>query len=127
MLGFAPYLAFSVWSNFEYHTFKKSEGEYQSSSLNLKSKAISAVSPYLPENSEWALSELDLQLKINFMSLVALRMQNIEYKNNNSLRATLKDIYKLDGSLPRAAVKGLVPFYIARKILEQTVVAANES
>ena len=45
-------------------------------------------------------------------------MQNVEYKNNTSLIATIKDIRKLDGSISRAAFKGLVPFFAARKILE---------
>ena len=47
-------------------------------------------------------------------------MQNVEYKNNTSLIATIKDIRTLDGSFTRAAFKGLVPFIAARKILENT-------
>ena len=78
LLGFGTYLAFSLWNNFEYHTFNKEDGEYRSSSLNIKSTIISSISKFLPENSTFYLSELEFQIKINIMTLIALRMQNIE-------------------------------------------------
>jgi len=37
----------------------------------------------------------------------------------------LRDTYRLDGGITRAAFKGLVPFFIARKILESTVTTIN--
>lgn len=52
-------------------------------------------------------------------------MQNVEYQKGRGFLSTVRDIKALDGSIPRAAVKGLVPFYIARKILESTIVGIN--
>ena len=39
--------------------------------------------------------------------------------------AMLRETIKLDGGITRAAFKGLVPFFIARKILETTVSTIN--
>ena len=65
-----------------------------------------------------SLNELATQVQLNLSTLLFIRMQNVEYKNNTSLLATVKDIRKLDGSFTRASFKGLVPFFAARKILE---------
>ena len=59
------------------------------------------------------------------MTLICLRMQNIEYQKGSSFLATVRDTSKLDGGITRAAFKGLIPFFIARKILQNTIVAIN--
>ena len=59
------------------------------------------------------------------MTLVCLRSQNIDYNRGQGLMTMLRETYKLDGGITRAAFKGLVPFFIARKILESTVSTIN--
>jgi hypothetical protein len=41
------------------------------------------------------------------------------------LLASVRDMSKIDGGITRAAFKGLVPFFIARKILEKTIYGIN--
>ena len=59
------------------------------------------------------------------MTLICLRSQNIDYNRGGGILATVRDIYRLDGGIARAAFKGLVPFFIARKILESTISTIN--